>query len=76
MFVARRVFDKWGNCISSGLSLAHKRDIGYYYSTSQSIALQGRGQDDMQVSHKRPLPFQQTLFIFGLIYVYYLLTYY
>ena len=75
-FVARRIFDKFGNCLSRGLSLCNKRDIGFFYSTSQSIALAGRGDDDMEVSSKRPLPCQQSLFILGLVYVYYLLVYY
>ena len=75
-FVARRVFDKWGNCISRGLSLAHKKDIGFYYNTSQSIALAGRGQDFLEKSSKPPLPMQQSLFFFGFLYLLWILFYY
>lgn len=41
-FVARRVFDKWGNLLSRGLNLANKKTIGIYYNTAQSIAVAGR----------------------------------
>ena len=75
-FVARRVFDKWGNCISTGLSLANKVDVGWYYSTSQSIALAGRGDCDNGVAVKRALPYQQTIFFLGLLYIWWLLYYY
>lgn len=75
-FVARRVFDKWGNCISTGLSLASKPDIGWYYSTSQSIALAGRGQDNLEAQKNRPLPYQQTIFLLGLLYIVWLIYYY
>lgn len=75
-FVARRVFDKYGNCISRGLSLAHKKDVGYYYNTAQSIALAGRGDDLTTRPPRPPMPMQQSLFFFGFCYLLWILLYY
>lgn len=73
-FVARRILDKWGNVISSGFNLVNKKDVGFYYSTSQSIALAGRqGEDDTVPTSKPPLPLQQSLFFFGLLFIYFVL---
>lgn len=44
-FVARRIFDRYGNLLSRGFNFASKSDIGRFYDTSQSIALQGRQND-------------------------------
>ena len=44
-FVARRIFDRYGNLLSRGFNFASKTDIGRFYDTSQSIALQGRQND-------------------------------
>lgn len=75
MFVARKILDRYGNVISRGLSLAHKRDIGYYYSTSQSIALAGRSDHNMEFSSEKPLPFQNTMLFFSILYCIYLILY-
>lgn len=40
--VRRLVFDRDGNCISRGLNLLCKTEIGRYYDTAQSIATEGR----------------------------------
>lgn len=44
-FVARRIFDRYGNLLSRGFNFADKRRIGRYYDTSQSIAVAGRTSD-------------------------------
>lgn len=41
-FVARRIFDKYGNLLSRGFNFANKNVIGRFYDTAQSIALEGR----------------------------------
>lgn len=74
-FVARRVMDKYGNIISSGLCLCNKRDIGYYYNTAQSIALAGRNEDNNSLDDNKPLQFQQTFFFVGICYIIWLFWY-
>lgn len=44
-FVGRNLYDRQGNLISTGFNIASKREIGYYYDTSQSIALLGKDED-------------------------------
>ena len=44
-FVARRIFDRYGNLLSRGFNFADKHRIGRYYDTSQSIAVAGRTSD-------------------------------
>lgn len=43
--VWRRIFDRYGNLISRGMNFASKQEIGFFYNTAQSIALEGRGSD-------------------------------
>ena len=40
--VARRLFDRYGNLLSRGFNFANKKEIGRYYNTAQSIAVEGR----------------------------------
>lgn len=56
-FVRRLVYDRNKNLISRGLNLADKRMVGWYYDTSQSIAVAGRSGEEFQVDDtNRPLP--------------------
>ena len=38
-WVIRRIYDRDGNCITKGLNLVKKTDIGRYYVTSQGLSL-------------------------------------
>lgn len=73
-YVSRRVFDRYGNCLSKGFNFANKRVIGRLYDTSQSIAVQGR-QNDYN-SKYQPLPFYEFrewklfLLLISIIYTY------
>lgn len=71
-FVARRIFDKYGNLISTGLSLAEKHNIGYYYNTAQSIALQGRGSDHVDNSSNN-IPYSGLIQLVIILYILFLL---
>ena len=46
-FVMRKVYDRFGNCLSRGFLVADKNIIGKYYNTAQSIATAGRDIDDI-----------------------------
>ena len=68
-YVARRIFDRYGNLLSRGFNFASKSDIGRYYDTSQSIAIRGR-QNDFITSVPPPktpplLPF----YLIALLYI-------
>lgn len=69
-FVARRIFDRYGNLLSRGFNFASKSDIGRFYDTSQSIALQGR-QNDFIISPPPAKP--PSLLPFYLIAILYIL---
>ena len=69
-YVARRIFDRYGNLLSRGFNFASKSDIGRFYDTSQSIALQGR-QNDFISSLPPPRP--PSLLPFYLIAILYVL---
>lgn len=68
-YVARRIFDRYGNLLSRGFNFASKSDIGRYYDTSQSIAIQGRQNDFItSLPPSRPpslLPF----YLIALLYI-------
>lgn len=70
-FVMRRIFDKWGNLISKGACMVRKSEIGYYYSTSESIAKEGR-DGLVAPTDERPLPYPNTVVILGCLYILYL----
>lgn len=67
-FVLRRVFDKYGNLISTGFNLAEKHTIGRYYNTAQSIALQGRGNDHTDQSIN-DVPYSGFLSLLLILYI-------
>ena len=69
-YVSRRIFDRYGNLLSRGFNFASKSDIGRYYDTSQSIAIQGR-QNDFISSLPPPRP--PSLLPFYLIAILYIL---
>lgn len=69
-YVARRIFDRYGNLLSRGFNFASKSDIGRFYDTSQSIAIQGR-QNDFITS--LPPPKAPSLLPFYLIAILYVL---
>ena len=73
-YVARRIFDRYGNLLSRGFNFASKSDIGRYYDTSQSIAIQGR-QNDFITSLPPPktpslLPFYLISFLY-ILFIFY-----
>lgn len=70
-FVMRRVFDRFGNCLSRGFLVAEKQIIGRYYNTAQSIATAGRDIDDIEDNEPIDLPSQLWILIWA--YVGYLL---
>ena len=51
-YVRRIMFDKMGNLISRGMNIVDKREIGWYYNTAQSIALEGRSNDFTEHTEK------------------------
>lgn len=61
-FVTRRIFDRYGNRISSGFNFIDKRDIGRFYNTAQSVAVAGRSSD-YQEKELPPLPPPRMFFI-------------
>lgn len=61
-YVARRLFDKLGNLLSKGLNFASKTDIGRYYDTAQSIAVEGR--NSTYTSFVVPQVYDYTLFAY------------
>lgn len=69
-YVARRIFDRYGNLLSRGFNFVGKSDIGRFYDTSQSIAIQGR-QNDFISSLPPPRPL--SLLPFYLISILYIL---
>lgn len=70
-FVARRVFDKYGNLLSRGFNFADKRDVGRFYDTAQSIAVAGRNNDYQFVAE----PYDPNLFFYNLVLVLLLVFY-
>ena len=72
-YVWRRLFDKYGNLISRGFNFADKAEIGWYYNTAQSVALEGRGNDyagkyDRPPKKRRAVIFAAVLYLLTLYY--------
>ena len=61
-YVARRLFDKLGNLLSRGLNFVRKSDIGRYYDTAQSIAVEGR--NTTYTSYVVPTVYDYTVVIY------------
>ena len=74
-FVARRVFDRMGNLLSRGFNFADKRDIGRFYNTAQSIALNGRDNDFSGSLEEDYNPNELFLNLFCILYIIYLIYY-
>lgn len=74
-FVARRLFDKYGNLLSRGFNFANKKEIGKFYNTAQSIALEGRAANfvdsDIVAGQDGKKLFFFFLFLFYLFLLYY-----
>lgn len=62
-FVMRRVFDRFGNCLSRGFLVADKQIIGRYYNTAQSIATAGKNIEDIEDEKSIDLPSQLWILI-------------
>lgn len=71
-FVSRRLFDRYGNFISRGLNLANKKEIGKYYNTAQSIAVEGRKTNRRKIvkEEKQRLSFLTVFFIIYMILIF------
>lgn len=76
-FVARRVFDRYGNLLSNGFNFASKIKIGRFYDTAQSIAINGRNNDYQQSADEKggPSLLLSAAFLFVVIHIYVLLVY-
>ena len=68
-YVARRIFDRYGNLLSRGFNFASKSDIGRYYDTSQSIALQGRQNDFITSLPPSRQPSLLPFYLIAILYV-------
>lgn len=67
--VWRRIFDRYGNLISRGFNFAEKSDIGHYYNTAQSIAVEGRTMDYTRSEKKKGVDtFTRVIVFLGAIY--------
>lgn len=73
--VARRVFDRMGNLLSRGFNFANKRDIGRFYNTAQSIAIEGRSNDFSGEFQDDYNPNAFILNVFCIIYIIFLFYY-
>lgn len=73
-YVRRIVLDRHGQQISRGLNLGDKLEIGYYYNTAQSIALEGRANDYHETYEPRSALHPLLLFS-GLAYIIFILWY-
>lgn len=75
-FVARRLFDKYGNLLSRGFNFATKSEIGKYYDTAQSIALEGRSTPMLNITPPiKQTKFQFLFFLFFLVYLFIIFIY-
>ena len=74
-YVARRLFDRYGNLLSRGFNFADKRIFGRYYNTAQSIAVEGRENDFVQedLPEIEPLGFTIFLNLFLIVYILYII---
>ena len=68
-YVARRIFDRYGNLLSRGFNFASKSDIGRFYDTSQSIALQGRQNDFISSLPPAKAPSLLPFYLIAFLYV-------
>lgn len=68
-YVARRIFDRYGNLLSRGFNFASKSDIGRFYDTSQSIALQGRQNDFISSLPPPKAPSLLPFYLIAILYV-------
>ena len=68
-FVARRIFDRYGNLLSRGFNFASKSDIGRFYDTSQSIAIQGRQNDFITSLPPPKAPSLLPFYLIALLYI-------
>ena len=68
-YVARRIFDRYGNLLSRGFNFASKSDIGRFYDTSQSIAIQGRQNDFITSLPPPKAPSLLPFYLIAIIYV-------
>ena len=69
-FVARKVFDRWGNNISRGLCMANKIDIGYYYSTSQCLSSEHASEGEFVKD--AALPYRNSMAFFAVLFAIYI----
>ena len=68
-YVWRRMFDRYGNLISRGWNMASKQQIGYFYDTSQSIAVEGRENNYKHVKKPPKMPLERFLRIVAALYI-------
>lgn len=68
-YVARRIFDRYGNLLSRGFNFASKSDIGRYYDTSQSIAIEGRQNDFISSLPPPKAPPLLPFYLIALLYI-------
>lgn len=68
-YVARRIFDRYGNLLSRGFNFASKSDIGRFYDTSQSIAIQGRQNDFITSLPPEKDPSLLPFYLIAILYV-------
>lgn len=70
-YVARRLIDKYGNLLSRGFNFAVKSEIGKYYDTAQSIAVEGRKTTYKQkITHANKNPIFLLINFLFLIYLF------
>lgn len=74
--VGRRIFDRAGNLLSRGFNFANKKYFGRYYSTSQSIAVEGRSNDFSGTIDDDYDPNRFAINLFLILYVIYVLFWY
>lgn len=68
-YVARRIFDRYGNLLSRGFNFASKSDIGRFYDTSQSIAIQGRQNDFISSVPPEKIPSLLPFYLLAILYI-------
>lgn len=69
-FVARRIFDRYGNLLSRGFNFADKKRVGRFYDTSQSIAVAGRASDYiMSAPPPEQVPLLLPLILLSMLYL-------
>lgn len=74
-FVARRLFDRYGNLLSNGFNFVSKSFIGQFFDTAQSIALEGRSNNFTLTDLPKPksnfIPLYFVFILFALVLLYY-----